>query len=274
MMTHRALQLIWLCALLPFSIVAGNGLRLTFCYEDKQLLPYYTGEGDTPAYLPGVTIEHLKASVALLPTPVTLKFVRLPWLRCLHKLELNEVDALVATYQPQRSHFAVYPTTAEGEPDPTRAMSQHASCLVHHKNNDIEHKISQGTDTLVVSRPLGHSNPDYPASINVVTVHSQQQALELVVSGRVDATITLCRVNGVDGADPIIQRTPLVLVYPPLYQTTGYLVFSNAFYRQHDVAARQLWQLLGTTIKPQRYYDYLRFPDTAKLDVQSDIPEQ
>lgn len=225
----------------------------------------HTGAGHATASLPGVTIEHIKASVALLPTPVALHFARLPWLRCLHKLELNQVDALVATYQPERQHFAVYPTTADGKPDPARAMSSHASCLVHRSDNDIQRKITEGTDTLVVSRPLGHSNPDYPASIQVVMVHSQQQALELVVSGRVDATTTLCRVNGVDGADPIIQRNPLVLVYPPLYQTTGYLVFSKAFYQQHTAVAQQLWQLLQNTITPQRYYDYLHYPDTPVL---------
>lgn len=142
-------------------------------------------------------------------------------------------------------------------------MSSHATCLVHRADNDIQHKITRQHGNLVVSRPLGHSNPDYPAGISVVQVHSQQQALELVLSGRVDATTTLCKVNDVAGADRLSQRKPLVVVYPPLYETTGYLVFSQAFYQRHTALAEQLWQVLDATIQPQRYYDYLHYPDMA-----------
>ncbi|MDP2713910.1 ABC transporter substrate-binding protein [Rheinheimera sp.] len=259
-MTYRIVLLLCLGPLLSFMPRAEHNVTLTFCYEDKQLLPYYTGEGHAAAYLPGVTIEHLQASAAAAGN-IRLAFVRFPWRRCLQKLEQNEVDALVATYLPQRSDFAVYPMTADGKPDPARAMSRHATCLVHRADNDIQHKITQQHGGLVVSRPLGHSNPDYPAGISVVQVHSQQQALELVLSGRVDATTTLCKVNGVAGADRQSLRKPLRLVYPPLYETTGYLVFSKGFYQRHPALAEQLWQLLGRTIEPQRYYDYLHYPD-------------
>lgn len=261
-MIYRIVLLLCLSPLLSFATRAEHNVTLTFCYEDKQLLPYYTGEGHTAPYMPGVTIEHLLASAAAAGN-IKLAFVRFPWRRCLQKLEQNEVDALVATYLPQRGDFAVYPTTADGNPDPHRAMSSHATCLVHRADNDIQHKITQPHGTLVVSRPLGHSNPDYPASVSVVPVHSQQHALELVLSGRVDATTTLCKVNGVAGADRLSQRKPLVVVYPPLYETTGYLVFSKAFYQRHPALAEQLWQMLGSTIQPQRYYDYLHYPDMA-----------
>lgn len=258
--------LLFFCTMLPASVVADDAVSLTFCYEDKQLLPYYTGEGDSGAALPGVTIEHLKAAVAQSATPITLRFVRRPWLRCLQQLELNEVDALVATYRKSRQKFAVYPTTEYGELDADRAMSSHASCLVHRFDMDIAQKIARADGKLVVSRPLGHSNPEYPLHIKVLPVHSQHQALQLVVSGRVDATTTLCQVNGVNGADPSVSEHQLILVYPPLYQTTGYLVFSKNFYQQHQAVAQQLWLLLADSIEPQRYYDYLHYPDTPKRD--------
>ncbi|GAB2932407.1 substrate-binding periplasmic protein [Rheinheimera gaetbuli] len=261
-MTYPIVLLLCLSLLLAFVTRAEHNVTLTFCYEDKQLLPYYTGEGHVTPALPGVTLEHLHATAAVAGN-VKLIFVRFPWRRCLQKLEQNEVDALVATYLPQRSEFAVYPTTADGKPDPGRAMSSHATCLVHRADNDIQQKITQQHGNLVFSRPLGYSTPDYPAGISVVPVRSQQQALELVLSGRVDATTTLCKVNDVAGADLLSQRKPLIVVYPPLYETTGYLVFSQAFYQQNTALAEQLWRLLNSTIQPQRYYDYLHYPDMA-----------
>lgn len=38
--------------------------RLRFCYEDKPLLPFYTGHGLLPAEPPGAAIEHLRAAAA------------------------------------------------------------------------------------------------------------------------------------------------------------------------------------------------------------------
>src|SRR5690606_24480062 len=76
---------------------------LTFCYEDKQLLPYYTENSrDIPAQ-PGATIEHLK--IAAEQVGITLKLTRMPWLRCLQQLEDNSVDAVVAAYDKDRAHY-------------------------------------------------------------------------------------------------------------------------------------------------------------------------
>jgi len=83
---------------------------LRFCYEDKQLLPYYAGNTSEIATAPGATIEHLQAATAAVG--INLELQRLPWLRCLQLLETNETDALVAAYSPERAHYTVYPQDA------------------------------------------------------------------------------------------------------------------------------------------------------------------
>ena len=224
---------------------------LTFCYEDKQLLPYYAGDGEQVASPPGVTIEHLQAAVKL--TGIQLMLQRKPWLRCLQLLEQNKVDALVATYAESRRSFAVYPLNSNDEPDARLALSQHSTCLVQRHNDNVMQRSGTG---IMIARPLGYATPDYPVGVSIVPVQSQQQAFDLVKQGRVDATTTLCEVNTLPAPTGFTEG--LEVVYPPLYQTTGYLVFSKGFYQQHQQLAISLWQALQQTQEPKRYYQYLQ----------------
>ncbi|HEX5791714.1 MAG TPA: transporter substrate-binding domain-containing protein [Rheinheimera sp.] len=242
----------FLLANLLSNVQAKEPVPLQFCYEDKQLLPYYAGNGEQVANPPGVTIEHLQASTAKLPQ-LELKLQRKPWLRCLQLLEHNKVDALVATYAESRRSFAVYPLNKNDTPDTSLALSQHATCLVQRHNDNVLQRLTAG---VVLARPLGYATPDYPLGVSIVPVQSQQQAFELVKQGRVDATTTLCEVNQL--SIPASFAEGLQVVYPPLYSTTGYLVFSKAFYQQYPELASGLWQALQQNHQPERYYQYLQ----------------
>lgn len=233
---------------------ANPQVTLRFCFEDKQLLPYYAGDGSQVATPPGVTIEHLQASVGSV-SKLTLELQRKPWLRCLQLLAQNKVDALVATYSQKRASFAEFPLDSQRKPDISRAMSDHATCVIQRPGSNV---LARREQPLIVARPLGYATPDYPANMTIVSVQSQQQAFELVLQQRVDATTTLCEVNGIKA--PSDMTPGLEIVYPPLYQITGYLVFSKAFYQQHQALAQQLWQALATHRNESRYFDYLALP--------------
>ena len=225
---------------------------LRFCFEDKQLLPYYAGEGAQVASPPGVTIEHLQAAITDVPQ-LQMQLQRKPWLRCLQLLQQNKVDALVATYATSRTNFAVFPMRQAGVPDANLALSQHATCLVQRSGDNLMQRLNAG---VVIARPLGYVTPMYPQGVNIVEVQSQQQAFKLVQEGRVDATTSLCEVNHVPL--PSYLNDALQVLRPPLYHTTGYLVFSRAFYQQHPAVAQQLWQALKKHRLPERYFQYLQ----------------
>ena len=87
---------------------AGSNPVLRFCYEDKQLLPYYAGNSSSVPMHPGATIEHLQQATAL--ADVELQLIRMPWLRCLQQLADNNVDALIASYSEQRADYTLFPT--------------------------------------------------------------------------------------------------------------------------------------------------------------------
>ena len=258
MITHHIMYYSLLSILLAALPVSATTLH--FCFEDKQLLPYYAGDGEKVATPPGVTIEHLQSAV-LKVGQVELKLERKPWLRCLQLLEHNKVDAVVATYSESRLNFAVFPMTSNGEPDKTLALSQHATCIVQRPDDNAMQRVSAG---VVIARPLGYATPNYPVGVSIVPVQSQEQAFELVKQGRVDATSTLCEVN--DVKVPTGFTEDLQVVYPPLYRTTGYLAFSKGFYQQNTQLALTLWQALQQTNQPERYYQYLQSNPSQHTD--------
>ncbi|KKO46730.1 amino acid ABC transporter [Arsukibacterium ikkense] len=234
------------------------GLTLRFCYEDKQLLPYYAGNNADIPVNPGATIEHLQQATAA--AGIGLELLRMPWLRCLQLLEENQVDALVAAYSAERAHYTRYPTDAYGQPDPAKAINTNALCLAYRFNNDLPHKISDTTAGLTIARPHGYRPLPLPEHATLVGAHSPEQAIELVVSGRVDATTVTCEINSVAGNQQEIDTLPLKILQPPVYYSVGYLMLSEQFYQQHNAIAEQLWQALPLTLDQSRYIEYLTYP--------------
>ena len=252
MICPRKYLLLVFLTLAPCNSWADDAIPFRFCFEDKQLLPYYAGKGTQVATPPGGTIEHLQAALRAMPQ-LQLQLQRKPWLRCLQLLEQNKIDAVVATFTPARVYFAVFPMRADDTPDPSRALSHQASCLVQRQGDDVKSRQAQG---LVYARPLGYAVPGYADNISVLPVESQQKAIELVLQGRVDATTTLCEVDKI--TVPVDLADGLQLVYPPLYEATGYLVFSKAFYQQHHDQASTLWLELIKHRDASRYLRYLQ----------------
>lgn len=256
-------RLIWCCLLLTLSgHCVGNSLK--FCYEDKQLRPYYFGNGvDVPADLPGATIEHLRLLVSKVPE-LQLQLIRLPWKRCLQQLQQGDVDALIASYAPERELLGHYPKVgdvANAAPDAQRAFSQHQTCLVTMPDAswrwDGEKLV--GIDAIVIARPLGYAPLKSAAAQHITVQESLSPAMdmELLRAGRVHAITSLCMVAGTPMEAPYLRKNQLRIIFPPLYSSTGYLVFSHRFFQQHQDQAMQLWQHLAEVRGEAIYEKYL-----------------
>jgi polar amino acid transport system substrate-binding protein len=237
------------------------GLNLRFCYEDKPLEPYYRGHGDViPKDYPGATIEHLYQLTAAIPG-VTLQLERRPWKRCLAKLESGETDALVASYRPEREQIGNYPML-DGQPDPSRAFSEHHTCLVKQADSrwTWDGERVSGIDSLVVARPLGYAPLIVPGP-QQVTMHytlSGTMDLELLRAGRIHAVTTLCKIAGQPVISAAISDLGLQVLQPPLHSNTGYLMFSRQFYQKNPQIAQELWRQLQINKAIPIYHEYLK----------------
>tara|TARA_B100001059_G_scaffold58250_1_gene53553 strand:+ start:11455 stop:12273 length:819 start_codon:yes stop_codon:yes gene_type:complete len=257
LLLHVAILHVAGAATVPLG-AAQSELTLRFCYEDKQLLPYYAGNSVTVPEHPGATIEHLqRAAVAV---GIRVELVRMPWLRCLQQLADGKVDALVAAYNADRAHFTIYPQDEFGQPDPSKAINRNALCLTYRFDNTLPAKLENENAVLTIARPLGYQPLPLPPHAVQVSAHSLENALELVVSGRVDATTVTCEINGIAANRQEIDTLPLKVLQPPVYYSVGYLMLSKPFYQQNPLIADKLWRALPLNIEHNRYIDYLAYP--------------
>lgn len=256
---HRYCWVILLLSL--FSCVTSAAVPLKFCYEDKMLFPYYLGTGESvPMQRPGASIEHLTLLAKQVPQ-LTLELVRMPWKRCLAALENNDVDAIIASYRPERSEWGRYPMLQQ-QPDPKRAFSEHHTCLVSRQDASWswDGKKIIGENEIVIGRPLGYAAMNSPVGqkFHMHYTLSSTMDLDLLKKGRINAVTTLCMINGQSFTARFITERNLKVLHPPLYSNTGYLVFSLDFYQRQQAIAETLWQQLeqhkGSDIY-QRYLD-------------------
>lgn len=240
---------------------AKSAVALRFCYEDKPLEPYYRGHGaQVPKDYPGATIEHLYQLTAAIPG-ISLTLERLPWKRCLSKLQAGETDALVASYRPEREDIGNYPML-DGKPDPSRAFSEHHTCLVKKADSQWtwDGERVQGIDSLVVARPLGYAPLIVPGP-QQVSMHytlSGTMDLDLLQAGRIHAVTTLCKIAGQAVVSSVISDLGLQVLQPPLHSNTGYLVFSKQFSARHPQLSAALWRELQLNKAIPIYRNYLK----------------
>lgn len=241
--------------------IAGDTVVLRFCYEDKPLEPYYRGHGAlVPKDYPGATIDHLFLLTAQVPG-LQLQLERRPWKRCLAKLQSGDIDAVVASYRPEREAIGDYPMQ-NGKPDSSRAFSEHHTCLVKKPDSPWrwDGKQVSGIDSLVVARPLGYSPLVVPGPKQVIMHYtlSGTMDLELLQAGRIHAVTTLCQIAGQQVVSPAISERGLQVLQPPLYSNTGYLLFSKQFHQQHPDQANALWHQLQINKAVPVYHTYLK----------------
>ncbi len=242
------------------SAADATATLLHFCYEDKALEPYYRGFGsEIPKEYPGATIEHLQQLVAVMPG-LRLQLERLPWKRCLAKLASGETDAVVASYQPERTEFSRFPME-NGLPDPSRAFSTHQTCLVRKAGSSWhwDGERLTGLDSMTIARPLGYAPLIVPGPKQVLMHYtlSGTMDLDLLQAGRVHAVTTLCQIAGQHIVSPFVTERGLEVVTPPLHSNTGYLIFSRRFYQRHHATAEAMWRQLQSNKGSEIYRRYL-----------------
>ncbi len=249
------------CLALAASDIAGNPITpLQFCYEDKALPPYYLGNNASiPKSRPGASIEHLRRLSAAIPN-LQLQLTRLPWKRCLAALEAGQVDAVIASFHPERLALGQYPMQDQ-QPDPERGFGAHQTCLVSRKDArwHWDGMRFYGVDELIVARPLGYAPLKSPGQ-QKMTMHytlSGTMDLALLAKGRIHAVTTLCQIAGQTTNSAAIEAQGLKVLRPPLYSNTGYLVFSKQFYQRQPQVAAALWQQLAIDKGTDIYLRYL-----------------
>ncbi|WP_152087806.1 transporter substrate-binding domain-containing protein [Pseudoalteromonas sp. A25] len=235
------------------------------------MAPSYMGVGLTvPSVRPGVSIEVLQMMERQIEG-LNIQFVREPWQRCLHDMKRNKVDAVIASYRPERSQYMVFPTTESGELNTSLALNQFGRCLVGDKVFIDELKTTKDSFSLAIPRGYSSANSLSDTRFVKVDTLSQLDAFDLVNKRVVDATIGLCMINGkAVKAFPYAKK--LHAFYPPFDTSFGFLTYSKLFFENNEGLAKQLWQQLAQFPFADVYMEYLAAEHQQINSHVSDMP--
>lgn len=230
---------------------SNKQVTLTYCYENKPVLPHFYGEGPlVPKSNPGPAIDILN-QVATYHPDLIIKFVRYPWKRCLNDLASGKVDAVVGRYDPFREQIARYPKTSDGELDNSLSFSNSDSCLLHKAGS-----INWDGETLIFDKPMSMSVPNGYGVIgemrkkgfDIYESPSINKAHELLFKGRVAVSLSNCHMEDVPTG---FEQNTI-----PINQSIGYLMFSHQFFERQPLLANKLWQTLSEIDAEAFYQEY------------------
>jgi len=244
---------------LSLKLYANTELR--FCYEDKNVAPMFIGAGqEIPLHDPGASIELLRQLDKKLDG-LTISYQRKPWQRCLNELKHNNVDAVIASYRKGRESFAVFPTTSNKIPDPSRAFNQFSSCLVggykFREKWRTREIFQKRAFTLALPNGYGLSKTLEQEPFFIHYTNSRDTAFELVDKGVVDATVELCKIGNIEITNFPNTNKDVQAIYPPYELNHGYLVFSRQFYQQNKKMSLRIWQKLISLDSGKLLIEYL-----------------
>ncbi|MCY7296648.1 transporter substrate-binding domain-containing protein [Alteromonas sp. a30] len=235
------------------AIAAQKPVKFIFCYENKEVLPHFTGSGRrVPEHFPGATIEimqELNNQVAA----VQIQFVRYPWKRCLSDLRDGYVDGVIGRYSDERANFGVYPRKSSGDLDSSKAMLSNQTCFIFNRRRT---DFTWDGKTLVMSAPVSVSVPSgyqliqdlSSKGLEIYETNTINLAHRLLFNGRVDASVANCKEQNL----PLgFEHNPI-----PVVSNSGYLIFSQPFYKMHTPAAKALWEALESLDKEAFYNKY------------------
>ncbi|MFZ5844308.1 MAG: substrate-binding periplasmic protein [Pseudomonadota bacterium] len=261
------LLLCWLAGL-HTAVADDTQIRFLFAYEDRELYPFYAGDGEMVPVQPGVYIELIQ-QVARRHPQLRLELQRMPWKRCLISLMEGRVDALVASYRGERQQNGVYPllpgqqppAVTDHRPPPAQLrISAQTYALYRHRDAKLDWNGSAFLDLNgAIGAPRGYSIVDDLRKLGVTVEESDN------IYGALKK-LQLKRLAGVAAFDVVADQyishsefAELERVATPLVTKDYFLMLSHTFVRDHPAVAQALWQSLAELREQESAALYRRY---------------
>jgi polar amino acid transport system substrate-binding protein len=234
-----------LCLLLVLSgIVGAEPTVLRFAYEDKELFPFFAGDSAEVPAKPGVTVEMVQRLTSRIPA-MKVELQRMPWKRCLLKLEKGEVDAVVASFTSDRLAYGLYPMK-DGQTNPALRIGSTSYALYKRKDAALEWdgKSLKGL-VLAMGAPSGYSIVEELRAMGLTVEESGSTGADLqkLQMGRLGAVAAVETV-----ADFYLTQSrfgEITKMEPAFAPKHYYLLLSHQFFSQSPALADKVWQAIG-----------------------------
>lgn len=239
-------------------------LHLRLCTFDRPFAPYTMPDGS------GQTQELLRRAAQGAAIVIDNSFA--PRARCLAQLQSGEVDALVATYLPERLSYGAVPMLG-GEPDPSHTLAVIPFMAYRRTGSGVQWDGKRFTG-------LAHGQAGGQVGVQAGFFHAAllrkqgvavddgakttEQNLGKLALGRVAAVVA----RDAEAA-PLIERHfkgQIDMLPAPFHLTPLFLMVNRGFYNRHRAAIDDYWQAIRATKAAPDYQAYLRQAQASRGD--------
>lgn len=210
---------------------------VSVCYDETAVRPWVNTAG----------VAQMKATASL--QHVEFEQVALPWLRCLRDVGNGTMaGALGASYSDERAAFAVFPSTADGQLDPSRRMQASSYSLYRVIGSTASWDGKQFTNLssrVVVQR--GYSVVADLTRLGVLvdqTAGDAETVLRMLIAGRSQLGSLVTELGDEMLTQPEFRRQ-IEKITPPLVVKSYYLIFGKRYYETNTRLVEDLWNHLA-----------------------------
>ena len=236
----------------PAAAIAENPNRdsLSICVEPAQL-----NSGFNAALGQASDVIRSATVAAAQGIGLQVKFVELPWLRCLFMVKNNRLDGLIASvWQIERSEWMQYPLTAEGKPDFNRRawLSQYSIFVAKDSQLQWDGVQFSGLKNGIGS-PLGYQIASQLKLLGVLNKHikNTEDGLKLVARGLLDGFVTEQTIG--ESHLEVLDLEGQIERLPELFsQQDVFVPLSRQFYRNNPLQAEKFFDLVADYYKEAR----------------------
>lgn len=233
------------CCFLLLCFVSNSYTRtVIFGSEDKHQYPHYLN--DSPSFnqkKPGLSVDVLKSVAEKLGFEI--KFIRMPWKRCLKGLENGTLDGIFnASYKKDRRQLGRYPENKDGIIDTSRRLATTSYVIYYQnpKNLNWDGK-TLATSENIIGATLGYSVVSDLKKIGIQVDEGKDYRLNLdkILLGRIPASVELETATDNYLRQNQSKYIKLKKHKIPFKIKPYYLMLSYQFVRKDPELAEKIW---------------------------------
>jgi len=246
------------CLFFALSVAAETTLLLAT--DETPGPPFITGEGSEFSWeKPGIEVELYQ--LMALKLNISIKFIRIPWKRCLLQLRQGKIDGIFpASFKQERMQAGVYPMK-DSQANPLMKTRDNTYFLYKHKQSSLSWDgVTLSGLKSGIYAPLGWAIVDdlRKKRIAVHEAYDLPRVFKLLEKDRIDGVACLETV-----ADFYLNENPeqypsIEKIYPPLEEKPYYLMLSHSFVEKHPQLADEIWRTISEIKASDEYKKIVR----------------
>ncbi|AMC36128.1 substrate-binding periplasmic protein [Janthinobacterium sp. B9-8] len=243
-----------LAMLLASWLLPAFAADLSLCYEDVDVYPWVYGKNEgMDRYLLQAVSSRLKINIEYRPRP---------WKRCQYEVRNGISDGMFsASFNTERQEYAVYPTLANGQPDPNYRMARDDYRIYRRTGTTINWQSRRMNHVNLIGIQAGYSIHAELHAAGYTLEDSSKNVSDLMRkldAGIVDVVITM-QGPAQHTLQTLPHLTSRIEVLPIPYKVNNlYLPLNKGYCQKQAERCHALWQEIRNVRESTEYQNLLK----------------